>query len=69
MTSIRKASEPMSSMLARLDDAHMNEHEREIAKAYLRKTEAVLDLVWLASATIRAAIARGLGMRSKPVPE
>ncbi len=69
MKSIEKASEPMSSMLARLDDTYMNEHERELAKAYLRKTDAVLEVIWLAGTGIRAAIGRGLGMRSKPVLE
>lgn len=69
MKSAKKASESMSSMLARLDDTYMNEHEREMAKAYMRKTEAALELVWLAGTSIRAAIARGLGMRSKPVLE
>ena len=47
MKSVKKASESMSSMLARLDDTYMNEHEREMAKAYMRKTEAALELVWL----------------------
>ena len=69
MKSDKKAPEPMSSMLARLDHTHMNEHEREMAKGYLRKTDAVLELVWLVGAAIRAAIARSLGMRSKPVLE
>ena len=69
MKSVKKAPEPMSSVLARLDDMCMDEHEREMAKAYMRKTEAALELVWLAGTSIRAVVARGLGMRSKPVLE
>ena len=64
MSSINKAPQPVSSMLVRLDAARMSEHDREIAKAYLRKTEAMLDLIWFVSAKIRAAIAGALGMRS-----
>jgi hypothetical protein len=65
MSSINKALEPMSSMLNRLDESRMSEHDREIAKAYLRKTEAMLDLIWFVGAKIRAAIAGVLGMRSR----
>jgi hypothetical protein len=49
-----------SSMVGWLDSVQMSEHDREIAKAYLRKTEAVIDLIWLAGSRIRAAFARGL---------
>jgi len=48
-----------SSMVGWLDSVQMSEHDREIAKAYLRKTETVLNLIWLAGARIRAALARG----------
>jgi len=69
MSSINKAPEPMSSMLNRLDDTRMSERDREIAKAYMRKTEAMVDLIWFVGAKIRAALAGGLGVRSKPVLE
>ena len=69
MKSINEAPEPMSSMLKRLDDSPMRERDRQIAKAYLRKPEAMLDLIWFVGAQIRAAIAGALGMRSKPVLE
>lgn len=65
MSSINKAPEPISSMLNRLDDSRMSEHDREIAKAYLCKIEAMLDLIWFVGAKIRAAIAGALGMRSR----
>jgi hypothetical protein len=45
-------------MVGWLDSVQMSEHDREIAKAYLRKTETVLNLIWLAGARIRAALAR-----------
>jgi hypothetical protein len=59
MRFINKVAEPRSSMVAWLDNVQMSEQDREIAKAYLRKTEAVFDLLWLAGARIRAAFARG----------
>ena len=65
MSSIKNAPDPMSSLLARLDDSPMREHDREIAKAYMRKTEAMLDLIWFVGAAIRAAIAGALAMCSK----
>ena len=69
MKSIKKAPEPMPSMLKRLDDACMGEHDRAIARAYLCKTEAMLDLIWFVGAKIRSAITGALGVRSKPVLE
>ena len=69
MRAIKKAPEPLSSRLDRLDHSPMRERDREIAKAYLYKTEVMLDLIWLVGAKIRAAIAGALGMRSKPVLE
>lgn len=69
MYSIKNAPEPTSSMLARLDDSPMRERDREIAKAYMCKTEAILDLIWFVGASVRAAIARAQGMRAKPVLE
>lgn len=69
MSSINKAREPLSNMLARLDNSPMRERDREIAKAYMRKTEAMFDLIWFVGARIRTAIAGALGMRSKPVLE
>lgn len=65
MKTVNRAPEPMSSIFSRLDGVRMSEPDRDIAKAYLRKTEAVLDLIWLAGARIRAAIVRTPGMRSK----
>lgn len=49
-----------SSMVDWLDSVQTSEYDREIAKAYLRKTEAVIDLIWLTGSGIRAAFARGL---------
>lgn len=69
MSSIIKAPERMSSMLNRLDDSPMGEHDREMAKAYMLKTEAMLDVIWFVGAGIRTAIAGVLGVRSKPVLE
>lgn len=65
MSSINKAREPLSSMLARLDNSPMRERDREIAKAYMHKTEAMLDLIGFVSTKIRAAITGALSMRSK----
>lgn len=65
MRSINKAPEPMSSMLNRLDDTRMSEHDREIAKAYLCKIEAMLDLIWFVGARIRAAFARSPANRTR----
>jgi hypothetical protein len=59
MKSLNNELQSSSSMVGWLDSVQMSEHDREIAKAYLRKTETVLNLIWLASARIRAALARG----------
>ncbi len=64
MKSVKKAPKPMSSLLARLDDSPMRERDREIAKAYMRKTDAMLDLIWFVGATIRAATTAALSRRS-----
>lgn len=69
MKSIGTVREPMSSMLNRVDDMCLSEHDREVAKAYMRKTEAVLDLIWFVGARARAAVAAAFGMGSKPVLE
>jgi hypothetical protein len=58
MKSLKEETQSGSSMLGWLDSVQMSEHDREIAKAYLRKTEAVIDLIWLTGARIRAALAR-----------
>ena len=50
MNSINKAAKPMSSTLNRLDESHMSEQDREIAKAYMCKITAILDLIWFAGA-------------------
>jgi hypothetical protein len=65
MSYVNQAPEPMPSMLARIDNSPMRERDREIAKAYLCKTEAMLDLIGFVSTKIRAAFAGALGMRSK----
>lgn len=59
MKSTNNETQSGSSMVGWLDSVRMSEHDREIAKAYLRKTETVLNLIWLAGARIRAALARG----------
>ena len=59
MRSMNTETQSGSSMVSWLDSVQMSEHDREIAKAYLRKTETMLDLIWLAGARIRAAVARG----------
>ena len=59
-------NEPQSrwSMVGWLDSVQMSEHDRAIAKAYLRKTEAMCDFIWLAAARIRAVFARGPANRT-----
>jgi hypothetical protein len=63
MKSINKETRPGSSV-GWLDGVQMSEQDRGIAKAYLRKTEAIFDLVWLAGARIRGIFARGPASRS-----
>jgi len=63
MKSINKTG--TSSLINQLDDVHMSQPAREIAKAYVRMTEGALDTVWLAAAKIRATIM--LGRTSKRV--
>jgi len=60
MKSLNNERQSGSSMVGWLDSVQMSEHDREIAKAYLRKTETALNLIWLAVARIRAALARGV---------
>jgi len=69
MKFIGNVNEPISSMLNRVDDMCLSEHDREVAKAYMRKTEAALDLIWFVGAKTRAAVAAAFGMGSKPVLE
>jgi hypothetical protein len=57
MKSINKETQPGSSV-GWLDGVQMSKQDRRIAKAYLRKTEAIFDLVWLAGARIRGIFAR-----------
>jgi hypothetical protein len=52
------------SVVDRLNGVRLSEHDREIAKAYLRKTEAMCDFIWLAGARIRAVFARGATTRT-----
>jgi len=59
MRSIDKDEQAGSSMVGWLNSVRMSEADRVIAKAYARKTEAMLDLIWLAGAKIRAVFARG----------
>jgi hypothetical protein len=59
MKSMNNDAQSSSSMVSWLDRVQMSEHDREIAKAYLRKTESVLNVIWLAGARIRAAFAHG----------
>ncbi|MBI2319122.1 MAG: hypothetical protein HYU75_19525 [Betaproteobacteria bacterium] len=58
-----------SSMVNRLDEVRMSQRERKSAKAYLRKIEGMLDLFWLAGATIGSAIAWVAGRRTKTASE
>ena len=57
MKPLRNQTQPGSSMVDWLDRVQMSAHDRKIAKAYLRKTEAMWDFIWLASASIRAVFA------------
>jgi len=52
------------SMMAWLDRVQLSDRDREMAKAYLRSSEAVLDLIWLAGARIRAMFARAPAIRT-----
>jgi hypothetical protein len=47
-----------------LDRVQLSDRDREIARAYLRSSEAVLDLVWFVGARIRTVFARGTAIRS-----
>lgn len=64
MKSMNNEAQSSSSIVGWLDRVQMSEHDREIAKAYLRKTEALIDLIWLAGARIRATLARGAADRA-----
>lgn len=59
-------NEPQSgwSIVDWLDSVQMSEHDRAIAKAYLRRTETMCDFIWLTAARIRAVFARGPANRT-----
>jgi hypothetical protein len=65
MGSINKVVARKPSIVTWLDAVQMSEADRKIAKAYLCKTEAVLDLLWLTGAKIRAAFARSHANRTR----
>jgi len=46
------------SMVGWLDRVQMSKPDRKVAEAYLRKTEALFDLLWFVSARIRAVFVR-----------
>jgi hypothetical protein len=48
-------------MVGWMDGVQMRKLDRRIAEAYLRKTEAVFDLIWLAGTRIRGVFARSPG--------
>lgn len=56
-------------MVNRLDDVRMSEQKREIAKAYVRKVEAMLDFIWLAAGKIGSAIVWVARGRTKTATE
>jgi hypothetical protein len=57
MRSTDKETQPGSSA-DWLDRVQMSQRDREMARGYLRKTEAMVDLVWLAGERIRGLFAR-----------
>ncbi len=57
MRSIHEEIRPGSSA-ACLDRVRMSERDREMARGYLRKTEAVVELVWLVGEKIRGLFTR-----------
>lgn len=59
MKSLRNEAPVQLNVASVLDDVCMSAQERKIAKDYLQKTEAALDLIWLASAKIRDVFAHG----------
>ncbi len=63
MKSINKTG--AASLINRLDDVHMSQPAREMAKAYVRMTEGALDTIWLAATKIRFVMT--LGRASKRV--
>lgn len=58
MTSAVKVLERTPSMVDRLDGVRMIASEREIAKAYVRKSEALLDAIWSGAARVQAVFGR-----------
>jgi hypothetical protein len=62
---LNKEARSGSSMVGWLDSVQLSEHDREIAKAYLRKTEAMCDFIWLVGAKIRAVFTRGTANRTR----
>ena len=65
MRSIDQHTQAETSMVAWLDRVHLSDRDREMARAYLRGSEALLDLIWLAGARIRALFARGPAIRAR----
>jgi len=59
MKTIRNEIQTQSNVMSALEGVRMSAQERKIAKAYLQKTEAVLDLIWFVSAKIRDVFAHG----------
>jgi hypothetical protein len=64
MTSIDNEKRAEPSMVAWLDRVQLSDRDREMAKAYLRSSEALLDLIWLVGARIREVFARPSAMRT-----
>jgi hypothetical protein len=48
-------------MVGWMDGVQMRELDRRTAEAYLHKTEAVFDLIWLAGTRVRRLFARSPG--------
>jgi len=65
MTSAIEVLERTPSMVDWLDDVRMSAPEREIAKAYVRKSEALLDAIWSGAARVQAAFGRRPKSRRK----
>ena len=65
MRSTNTVPEPRSSIPSGLGGMQTSEQDREITKEYPRRIEAVLDLIWLVGAIIRAAFARSPASRTR----
>jgi hypothetical protein len=57
MKSLKVESQP-GSIVSWLDGVQMSKPDRKIAQEYLRKTEALVDFLWLVGAGIRAVFMR-----------